>query len=231
MELANSWAVVTGASGGIGLKLCELLAAKGANVFGLSRSSSPFRHPAFREILCNVRNPQSVEDAFAEIENQTDRIDVLVNNAGLGYFGFMEEMSLDQWHELYETNVNGVFYCTRKVLPGMKSRQSGHIVNIASTAALEGMSQVAAYCGTKWAVKGISESLFREVRDYKVKVTCIYPGSTRTDFFRNSSIAPHAYMLDPADVAKAIVYAIDTPDNFHMVNLEVRPLQPKGPKS
>jgi short-subunit dehydrogenase len=113
----------------------------------------------------------------------------------------------------------------------MKSRQSGHIVNIASTAALEGMSQVAAYCGTKWAVKGISESLFREVRDYKVKVTCIYPGSTRTDFFRNSSIAPHAYMLDPADVAKAIVYAIDTPDNFHMVNLEVRPLQPKGPKS
>jgi short-subunit dehydrogenase len=113
----------------------------------------------------------------------------------------------------------------------MKAAQYGHIINIASTAALEGMPQVSAYCATKWAVRGLSESLFREVRDYRIKVTCVYPGSVKTDFFRNSpGIQPHDYMLMPEDVALSIVQAIEMPDNFHTVNLEIRPLQPKGPK-
>jgi short-subunit dehydrogenase len=94
------------------------------------------------------------------------------------------------------------------------------------------MPMVSAYCATKWAVKGFSESLWKELRDFKIKVTCVYPGSVKTDFFRNSpSIQPHDYMLMPDDVAAMIVYSLKTPDNFHQVNLEVRPLQPKGPKS
>ena len=93
------------------------------------------------------------------------------------------------------------------------------------------MPQTSGYCATKWAVKGLTESLWRECRDFKVKVTCVYPGSTQTDFFRNApGIKPHEYMLQPEDVALMIVHALEAPDNCHQVNVEVRPLQPKGPK-
>jgi NADP-dependent 3-hydroxy acid dehydrogenase YdfG len=101
-----------------------------------------------------------------------------------------------------------------------------------TNAALEGYPEVSVYCATKHAVKAISESMYKELRDFAVKVTCVYPGSVKTDFFRNiESIEPHDYMLMPNDVATMIVQATEMPDNFHQVNLEVRPLQPKGPKN
>ena len=107
-----------------------------------------------------------------------------------------------------------------------------NIFNIASTAGIEAYPQVSAYCGTKFAVKAISGSMYKELRDDRIKVTCIYPGSVKTEFFANNpNIEPHDYMLMPEDVAEMIVHASKTPDNFHQVNLEIRPLQPKGPKS
>jgi NADP-dependent 3-hydroxy acid dehydrogenase YdfG len=230
MELNNKIAVITGVSKGIGKATAEALLAKGTKVFGLGRSNS-ITHPNFEFIQCDVRNSNEVHQAFDTIKKQASEIHILVNNAGLGYFGMLEQMPHEQITEMMETNVNGTMYCCREVLPTMKAQQYGHIINIASTAALEGMPQVAAYCASKWAVKGLSESLFREVRDFKIKVTCIYPGSVKTDFFRNSpNIQPHDYMLMPEDIALNIVYALEMPDNFHTVNLEIRPLQPKGPK-
>lgn len=231
MLLQNSIAVVTGISKGIGYSICRQLLEQGARVYGLGRNNNDIQHPAYTFISCDVRHWNEVQQAFETILQQNSKIDILINNAGLGYFGYLEEMPVEQWHEMYETNVNGIFYCCKMALPEMKKQQYGHIVNIASTAALEGMPQVAAYCGSKWAVKGISESLFREVRDFRIKVTCVYPGSVKTDFFRNSpSVQPHDYMLMPEDVALAILQALQMPDNFHTVNLEIRPLQPKGPK-
>lgn len=231
MNLNGKVAVITGVSKGIGYATTKALLEKGATVYGLGRNNNDLIHANYHFISCDVRNFRSVEVAFHQILLTHNAIDILLNNAGLGYFGNLEEMEVDIWHEMFETNVNGIFYCCKMALPGMKKQQYGHIINIASTAALEGMPQVAGYCGTKWAVKGISESLFKEVRDDKIKVTCIYPGSTKTDFFRNSgSIKPHDYMLMPEDLATAIIQALEMPDNFHTVNLEVRPLQPKGPK-
>ncbi|MFA6261578.1 MAG: SDR family NAD(P)-dependent oxidoreductase [Bacteroidia bacterium] len=231
MLLQNKTAVVTGISKGIGYSVCKQLLGHGVQVYGLGRNNNDIQHPSFTFIPCDVRNWEMVQQAFGSILQKHAAIDILVNNAGLGYFGFLEEMPLEQWHEMYETNVNGIFYCCKMALPGMKKQQYGHIVNISSTAALEGMPQVSGYCGSKWAVKGISESLFREVRDFRIKVTCVYPGSVKTDFFRNSpSVQPHDYMLMPDEVALTIIQALQMPDNFHTVNLEIRPLQPKGPK-
>ena len=232
MDLLNKVAVVTGVSKGIGYNTALQLLNKGAVVFGLGRSNQ-IQHPNYTFITCDVRNAHAVEQAFTQILSSTqNQIHVLVNNAGLGYFGMLENTSYEQWDEMFQTNVNGIFYCCKQVLPAMKLQQLGHVINIASTAALEGMPQVSAYCATKWAVKGLSESLFREVRDFRIKVTCIYPGSTKTDFFRNSpGIQPHDYMLMPEDVAANILYALEMPENFHTVNLEIRPLQPKGPKA
>jgi NADP-dependent 3-hydroxy acid dehydrogenase YdfG len=232
MDLTNKIAVVTGVSKGIGYHTVLQLLNKGAVVFGLGRSNQ-IQHPNYTFITCDVRDAKVVEQAFAQILSSTqNQIHVLVNNAGLGYFGILENTTYEQWDEMFQTNVNGIFYCCKQALPAMKQQQLGHVINIASTAALEGMSQVSAYCATKWAVKGLSESLFREVRDFRIKVTCIYPGSTKTDFFRNSpGIQPHDYMLMPEDVAANILYALEMPENFHTVNLEIRPLQPKGPKA
>jgi len=231
MIIKDKIAVVTGVSRGIGKALTEQLLSKGARVFGLGRNNNEISHPDYVFIPCDVRDFISVKRTFEILFEQTqNKVDILINNAGLGYFGFLEDTSIEQWNEMQQTNVNGIFHCCKMALPGMKKNQTGHIINIASTAALEGMPKVSAYCASKWAVKGLSESLFREVRDFKIKVTCVYPGSTKTDFFRNSpDVKPHDYMLMPEDVSSSIMHAIESPDNFHTVNLEIRPLQPKGP--
>jgi NADP-dependent 3-hydroxy acid dehydrogenase YdfG len=233
MELNNKVAVITGVSKGIGHALCRQLLAKGMQVFGLGRTNAPgIVDENFHFISCDVQSSESVKLAFEAIYKEVNEIHVLVNNAGLGYFGYLEDVPEHEWHEMFNTNIHGMFYCLKQVLPQMKKSHYGHIINIASTAALEGMPMVSAYCATKWAVKGLSESLFREVRDFQIKVTCVYPGSTKTDFFRNSpGIKPHDYMLMPEDVALMMIQALEMPDNFHTVNLEIRPLQPKGPKT
>lgn len=231
MHLEGKVAVISGVSKGIGFELCKQLVQKGCTVFGLGRNPMPIQIQNCYFIPTDIRQQQDVQRAFQHIFSKTQHIDILVNNAGLGYFGLMEEMPIEQWHDMFNTNVNGIFYCCREVIPSMKKNQYGHIINISSIAGLEGMPQVAGYCGTKWAVRGISESLFRELRDDRIKVTCVYPGSTKTDFFRNSpSIKAHDYMLMPEDVALGIIQALEMPDNFHTVNWEIRPLQPKGPK-
>ena len=231
MNLNNKIAVITGVSKGIGEALCTKLLENGVHVFGLGRNIFSGKHENFTFIETDIRNIEDVNRAFNEIlKTSNNRIDILINNAGLGYFGLVEDLPIEQWDEMMQTNINGMFYCTRLTVPCMKSNGIGHIINISSTAGLEGMPMVSAYCATKWAVKGFSESLWRELRDFKIKVTCVYPGSVKTDFFRNSpNIKPHDYMLNPADVADMIVHALSTPDNFHQVNLEIRPLQPKGP--
>lgn len=232
MELRGKIAVITGVSKGIGEALCKQLLKEGAIVFGLGRNNSITDNPNYHFIQTDVRNLNSVNSAFEKILTESNQqLHILVNNAGLGYFGNVEDLPISEWDEMMQTNVNGMFYCSRLAVPVMKTQGLGHIINIASTAGLEGMPMVSGYCATKWAVKGFSESLWRELRDFKIKVTCVYPGSVKTDFFRHSpNIQPHDYMLMPEDVADMMVYALKTPDNFHQVNLEVRPLQPKGPK-
>ncbi|MDP2174729.1 MAG: SDR family oxidoreductase [Bacteroidota bacterium] len=232
MDLIGKIAVITGVSKGIGEALCQQLLAEGCTVFGLGRNNFKSSVENYTFISTDVRNVEEVNTAFETILKEHSHIDILINNAGLGYFGNVDDLPLKEWDEMMQTNVNGMFYCTRLAVPVMKKNGFGHIINIASTAGLEGMPMVSGYCATKWAVKGFSESLWRELRDFKIKVTCVYPGSVKTDFFRNSpNITPHDYMLMPEDVANMMVYALKTPDNFHQVNLEVRPLQPKGPKS
>ncbi|MES2618901.1 MAG: SDR family NAD(P)-dependent oxidoreductase [Bacteroidota bacterium] len=232
MDLKNKYAVVTGVSKGIGEAMVKGLLAEGVIVFGLGRNPWPHQHTNFTFIQCDVQQYPEVEKAFTQILQATNQqLHILLNNAGLGYFGNVEDLPLSEWHEMTRTNVDAMFYCTRLAVPVMKAGGSGHILNIASTAGLEGMPMVSGYCATKWAVKGFSESLWRELRDFKIKVTCVYPGSVKTDFFRNSpNIQPHDYMLMPDDIAGMMLYALKTPDNFHQVNLEVRPLQPKGPR-
>jgi NADP-dependent 3-hydroxy acid dehydrogenase YdfG len=229
MELQGSVAVITGVSRGIGKATAELLLEKGFRVAGWGRNAPDIDHENFRFIRADVRDEEEVKAAADKTEEQIGKPDVLVNNAGLGYNAPIEEMSSQQWHQMFDTNVHGLFYCIQRLVPGMKQKGEGHIVNVASLAGKNGVEQMAGYCGTKHAVVGISASLFKELRNDGIKVTCILPGSTRTGFFDNiEGGEAHEQMMRPEDIAGSILDAIDTHPNYLTNELEVRPLKPKG---
>lgn len=230
MELEGKVAVVTGVSKGIGLATVEALLAKGMLVAGWGRTAPDLESKHFHFFECDVRDYKQVERAYkATLQGLGGPVAVLVNNAGLGMAGAIDEMTLEDWHTMFETNVNGVFYCSRLVLPGMKEAEEGHVINISSIAGTTGIEQMAGYCGTKHAVRGISHSMYKEVREYGVKVTCIYPGSVKTNFFDNiDSVTVSDNMMRPEDIASTILHALQSHPNYHHVDIEVRPLMPKG---
>lgn len=230
MDLRNKIAIVTGASKGIGHAVALELLNQGMKVAGWSRSKPGIEHKNFLWMPCDVGKHESVRKAFEQTREQWgEEMAVLVNNAGLGYEGRLDEMPMEQWHQMMNVNVNGIFYCTRLVLPLMKAREEGHIINLSSIAGTTGIENMSGYCGTKFAVRGISHALFKEVRKWGIKVTCIYPGSVNTHFFDEiRSVTANEHMMRPQDVAEAILHTIQTHKNFHIVDVEMRPLKPKG---
>ena len=124
MQLQHKIAVITGVSKGIGYAVTQQLLSEGAIVFGLGQNQGETTHPNFTFIPCDVRQPTNVETAFKSILQQTNNtIHILINNAGLGYFGFLEDTTYEQWNDMQQTNVNGIFYCCKQALPIMKKMQ------------------------------------------------------------------------------------------------------------
>lgn len=230
MELKNKVAIVTGASKGIGLETARALLKAGANVAGWSRSTPPLEHENFMFVETDMSDYGSVKNAFVQTTRKLgEELAILVNNAGLGYQGKFEEIPLEDWHRMFSVNVHGIFYATRLALPLMKQRGEGHIFNISSIAGTTGVEGMAGYAGSKHAVRGISHSLYKEVRNDGIKVTCIYPGSVNTHFFDSiDSVQANRNMMRPEDIADTILHAATTHPNFHLVDIEMRPLKPKG---
>lgn len=230
MELKDKVAVVTGASKGIGLAVARMLLDEGMKVAAWNRHEPNLKHDKLLWVSCDVSSAESVQQAFNQTtDHWGQEIGVLVNNAGLGIQGKLAEMSLDDWHKMINLNVNGVFYCSRLVIPLMKEMGEGHIVNLSSIAGTTGVENMAGYSASKHAVRGLSHSLFKEVRQDGIKVTCIYPGSTNTNFFDDiEGVESNDNMMRPQDVAEAIMHSIRTHPNFHIVDVEMRPLKPKG---
>ena len=230
MDLTGKVAIVTGASKGIGRATVEALLARGAAVAGWGRTAPEgLVHERFQFFACDVRDEHAVIETYTNTQRELGpEIHVLVNNAGLGIAGPVDGFGADDWRLMFDTNVHGTFYCARAVLPQMKRQQLGHIVNIASIAGTTGIENMAGYCATKFAVRGFSQSLFKEIRNDGIKVTCLYPGSTQTNFFDDIPGAiVNDSMMRPEDIAGAIIYSLETPDNFHVVDMEMRPLRPK----
>ncbi|MBN7813931.1 SDR family oxidoreductase [Algoriphagus pacificus] len=232
MDLKDKIAVVTGVSKGVGLEVVKQLLEKGATVAGWGRTAPDFTHANFHFFTCDVSNEDSVEEAFQATNSKlgTD-IRILVNNAGFGIAGATETFSSEDWKAMFDTNVHGIFYVTKRLIPGMKAADEGHILNVASIAGLNGVNQFAGYVGTKHAVRGISHSLYMELRDFGIKVSTIYPGSIQTNFFDDiPGMDAHENMMRPIDVASTIVQTLETHPNYFVVDVECRPLRPKGKK-
>ncbi len=239
MDLTDAVAVVTGASSGLGTHFSESLLKRGATVYGLARSEDKLNAlqndlgDEFHPLPCDLREEDQVADAFATVRDESGRIDVLLNNAGLGQFGPVDELPLDEWDQQMETNLRGVFLCAREVVPIMREQNEdsgfgGHIVNIASIAGLLGNPNLTAYNASKFGVRGFSESLMKEVRDDGIRVTCIYPGSTETNFFDVAGVDMTDNPLQPEDVAATVVHVLESPANHLISELVVRPLRPRG---
>ena len=230
MNLTNKTAIVTGASKGIGLELVKQLLEKGIKVAGWSRTAPDLNNPNFLFIKTDVSDKNSVTKAYNATTDKFGKdIQVLVNNAGLGHYGMLDDMTFEDWKQMFDINVHGIFHCSNTVIPQMKILDEGHIVNIGSIAGRTGIKGMAGYCGTKHAVTGISHSMYHELREFGVKVTCIYPGSVQTNFFdKFDMVEANNNMMRPQDVASSIVHCLETHENYLPVDLEIRPLRPKG---
>ncbi len=182
MKTNGAVALVTGASSGIGEATAKQLLAAGYKVYGTSRRGASAKQLSFPLLAIDVTDDASVAAGITQLLEREGRIDLLINNAGIGVTGAAEESTIEQVRSLFETNFHGVVRVTNAVLPIMRKQGSGRILNIGSGLGLIPAPFNAYYSATKHAIEGYSESLDHEVRGFGIRVSVIEPGATRTSF-------------------------------------------------
>jgi NAD(P)-dependent dehydrogenase (short-subunit alcohol dehydrogenase family) len=194
-------ALVTGASSGIGLATAKALRNAGFRVFGTSRRPTAERSDGITMLACDVTDDESVAKLVERVLAEAGRIDLLVNNAGIGLLGAAEESSTVQAQALFDVNVFGALRMTSAVLPAMRRQGKGRIINVSSVLGLIPAPYSAVYASTKHAIEGYSESLDHELRTFGIRVVLVEPAYTRTAFEEN--LAKPDLLLDVYDSARA----------------------------
>jgi NAD(P)-dependent dehydrogenase (short-subunit alcohol dehydrogenase family) len=201
--------LITGVSSGFGRALAEAALSDGHTVAGTVRNANDKQTfqalgKGAHAIILDVTNSAAIAPAIADIENRIGAIDVLVNNAGYGHEGILEESSIDDLRRQFEVNVFGAVAMIQAVLPFMRKRRSGHILNITSMGGIITMPGLSYYHGSKFALEGISESLGKEVKDLGIKVTAVEPGGFRTDWAGRSMVRAERSIADYDPVIEPI---------------------------
>ena len=208
--------VITGGSRGIGAAAVELFAAQGHRVYFLyekehDRAKEVVHRTGATAICCDVADEAAVNAAF----HQIGTVDVLVNNAGICYYGLMSQMTEDQWNRIFDVNVKGIFHCVKAAMPGFLQNHRGCIINVSSMWGRTGSSCEAAYSATKGAVIALTKALAKEVGPSGIRVNCIAPGAIATrmnDNLDEEAVAllreetPLGRMGTPEEIAKAIAF-------------------------
>ena len=229
--LEGKVAVVTGGNRGIGRGIVEALAREGAAVILTARSAESAAQAArevgagARGVPCDVRSYEAVRSLFQEADRTYGGVDVLVNNAGIGVFAPLADLSPDDWRAVIETNLNGVYYCCHEAIPLMRKKGGGYIFNISSLAGRNAFPNGTAYNASKFGLNGFSEALMQEVRYDGIRVSYLMPGSVATDFGRGST-AKAGWALTPADVAEVVIDLLRSPQHALYSRVEMRPSQP-----
>ena len=229
ISLDNQVAVVTGAGRGIGRAVAIELGQLGMRVALTSRTRTDLDATA-REVprahlaTADIRDHEQVDAMLSNVANSLGPIDVLVNSAGLYHYGPVVEATDDDFESVVDTNLKGIFFASRAVLPSMIERRKGHIVNISSIAGKVGSANRALYCASKFGVIGFSYSLAEEVREHGVRVSVVCPGSTDTQFSpKETAGKSRERMLQPADVAHAVRMLLGQEANSFISEIVMRP--------
>jgi 3-oxoacyl-[acyl-carrier protein] reductase len=235
MKLKEQTALVTGAGRGIGRAIALSLASEGAHVILVARSSRDLEGVAeeiaiaggsARAYRADMRNDGEVRGLFAMVTKDHGRLSILVNNAGIGRFGRLAELSLEDLDAMWTLNVRAIFLATKLALPLMR-QNGGTIVQVASLAAKNAFVGGSGYAATKWALLGLSRCLMLEEREHRIRVVTVCPGSVDTTF---SSSHKNAGRLDkilaPQDVADAVLTALLLPSRAMMSEIDLRPTTP-----
>jgi 3-oxoacyl-[acyl-carrier protein] reductase len=223
-SLSGRTAIVTGGGRGIGLATARALTALGARVTVFARTSSEVE-AAVRDgaaalaFAGDVSREEDVARLAAEHERTVGPCDVLVNDAAILERGLVEEVSPAAWRRQLEVNLTGPFLCARAVVPGMKRRRRGRIVNVASISGTIGSERASAYNASKWGLIGFTKCLAEELREHGVQCLAVSPGSVDTAMLKQTPFAPQ---MRPEDVAKVIAWcAAEAPDAMTGANVEV----------
>jgi NADP-dependent 3-hydroxy acid dehydrogenase YdfG len=231
--LSSKTAIVTGATRGIGKAIADKLAEEKMNVVLIGSSNEIFHvEEELKGKGCNVTaiqaditNEQQVNEAVQTTISTYGSLDLLVNNAGVGFFKLAEETTLEEWQRLFEVNVQGVFLCMKAVLPHMKEKRAGTIITISSDVARRTIANGSAYTASKYAVQGFSGAVSQEVREYGIRVGTINPGMVDT-YFNNSKqgVPEKEDWLKVEDIANAVVYMASAPKHMVVDELMLHPL-------
>ncbi len=242
VDMTGKVAIVTGGTRGIGRSIAERLAALGADVAVGARNEGDLREAEASlcerkegrrgwgralGVRCDVRSPEDCTRLIEKTVATFGRLDVLINNAGIGRFAHVADLSIADWDATLQTNLSGVFYCCRAAISHLRRSGDAWIINIGSLAGKNAFPNGAAYNASKFGLIGFSEALMQEIRYDDIRVSYIMPGSVATEF--QSSWAQHdqSWKIQPQDIADIVENLLAQPKRSHVSRVEVRPSQPR----
>ncbi len=227
--LKNQIAVVTGAGSGLGREIAIKLGEAGAKVILVGRTNAKLVETASliaktagqadvfsADIGCYSR----VEELFSYIRDEYQGLDILINNAGVGCFGNLEDMLVDEIDQMIATNLNGTIYCSKEALKLMKEDALGKIINIISTAGKRGKAQETVYAATKFGISGFTKSLQQELKNSRIKVSGVYVGGMDTEFWKGIRDNTDDFM-SADEVAKVVIEVIKRPAGMTLSDITI----------
>lgn len=223
MELKNKTAIITGAGKGIGKAVAIALAKEGVNLGLIARTTADLE--ALQQQLgsehgvkvhiasADISEANEAADAVSKLIEALGGVDILINNAGIAQFGTLMDMDPAEWERIVRVNLMGTYYVTRAALPHMMEQQSGDIINVASTAGERGFATGSAYCASKFALLGLTESLMQEVRKSNIRVVALTPSTVNTELAQNAGlkIGEEDRMMQAEDVAELALATLKLP--------------------
>lgn len=229
-DLKNRKAIITGGGRGLGKATAIAFAKEGIDVAITGRNEAVLKKTVSElkafgvnaiYSVFDVSNYEEVQASIKSIIETLGSIDILVNNAGIAAFGSLNDMEVSQWSQIIQTNVMGMYYLTKEVLPHLIAKNEGDIINVSSTAGLNGNATTSAYSASKFAVIGMSQSLMKEVRKNNIRVCTLTPSTIASDMSIDLGIASkdsEDSVLQPEDFAELIVSGLKLPRRAMMAN-------------
>lgn len=241
LDLTGKVALVTGSTKGIGLAIAESLVEAGASVVVSARTQDDVDRVSGRlaagatgtvlGIACDVADPEACRHLVDQTAQRLGRLDILINNAGLGIFKSIEEMTWDEWRAQIDVNLGGVWACSKAAIPYLKANGGSWIINIGSLASRNTFASGTGYNASKFGLLGMTEATMLDVRNHGIRVSIVMPGSVNTYFGDREPADERDWRLQPEDCALAVMQLLAYPEGAHVSRVEMRPAMPDSAKS